>query len=780
MPPGTENRLRMNLPQDKIRILSLLLLWLAAAVALVALAEQPDPSLNNGMDLYLSTEYESQAAQVALREVFPEYRFSYAAIIFHQPDGLRGEDWRKINQLLAWLNPNDRQIAIEESKNQFARQDLIDAPVISYRTTPQLTSRLNSASGKSTLVVIGMPDIFTAKRTQNCVQELGRYIDSVEWGSLQVELGGDAGFYADYASAARESVDRSTLITVALVVGILLLVYRSPAGVLVPLITIGTAVIVAVRLLYLGTSFGLTADPMIEMFIVVLLFGSGTDYCLFIFARYREELEHETRPAAAMWRAWKAVASSIAASALTTMVGLSLMVLAEFRAFQKAGPSISLALGIGCLASLTLAPALYVLAGRYLSWPITSCRMAKPLSGRLWPALTNLVTRRPGLITIAVVTILLLPSMHAMRSRTSYNIFEELSDDWSSFRAFHIINREYKGGMMGPMTLLVRGNQSLHAGDGWKAMADLSARLAEQPVVAEVIAPNRPQGLEGMVYDKPQDMHLFWQLGVQSYFYSESYRAARIEILFHEGPYTDNSLAGAELVRSVAHSFADQSPVIEQTLLAGPSSTLADIRRVSRRDLTVVTLAVLLATYVILLILLRRPLLSLILIAGTMLSFGTALGAADLLFVRILGQAGLDWKIHFFLLVLLVVVGVDYNIYICSRIREENRKMPMQDAVRVALSRTGSIISACGIIVAGTFASMMFGRLSLAVQLGFALAVGILADTFLVRPLLVPALILLLDRLKQRKTPPGPPGDSHPRQATGAATTGAKTAPTDG
>ena len=157
----------------------------------------------------------------------------------------------------------------------------------------------------------------------------------------------------------------------------------------------------------------------------------------------------------------------------------------------------------------------------------------------------------------------------------------------------------------------------------------------------------------------------------------------------------------------------------------------------------------------------REPVLGVLLVFGTLLSFTAALGVADLVFVKWLGQSGLDWKVKFFLLVLLVAVGVDYNIFVCTRIEEERRRRPLVEAVRTALARTGGIVSACGVIVAGTFASMMAGTLSLTVQLGFALAFGILVDTFLIRPLVVPAVALMLARVSERRKagaarPPGP------------------------
>ena len=755
----------------------IVLAWAAASVALGLLVPGPLAEAPDGTQLYLPMTYESQAAQKTLQELFPrQYRASTAVVVLHRPEGLTLEDLNPstgpVRRLVDWIARPALPPDMPAAKAAELRGYLTDAPVVSFVTAPYLSARLNSTDGRTTLVLVGMPDIFTARKTQATVKAIRRQLAEmglagvgsagVDVDGLQACVTGDAGFYADYNDAAEQSVRNSTWVTVILVVVILLLVYRSPVAMMVPLVTIAVGVHMAMRVLYLLAPLGFDAGSVVRMFVVVVLFGSGTDYCLFIISRYREE--SESLPAAgpdglagradlgrAMGRAWFGTAAAIAASALTTMAGLSLMALAVFRAFQKAGPSVAVALGVGCAASLTLAPALYLLAGRLLFWPGRH-GAARDLSGDLWHRVAAGVTRRPGLVTLAVLAALALPSIHSLGVRPTHNIFDELSDRWDSVRGFEILKAGYTPGSMGPATLLVEADVPLDDGDGWALLGTLAEAADADPAVADVLWPGRPLGGTGSAYGSLDDVGSDETVErIERYFFSADARAARFEILFFEGPYTDASVAAARRLREAARTAAAESPHVQRVVLAGPSSTIADIKEVARRDFRVAAAAVLAAVYVILLVVLRRPVLGLFLIGGTVLSFMTALGVADLVFVGLLGAPGLDWKIKFFLLVLLVAVGVDYNIYVCTRIRQERARRPLDEAVGVALERTGGIVSACGIIVAGTFASMIAGTLSLTVQLGFALAVGILVDTFLVRPLAVPAVALMLARITERR-----------------------------
>jgi putative drug exporter of the RND superfamily len=748
---------RFTRPQAVVAVL----IWLVLAVVLAVVIQEPLAEAEDGTEMYLPLRYESQTAQHHLRKLFPtQFRYSSAVIVFHRPDGLTLDDFNvSIKDLVAWIKAPTLPESMSAGQAELVRTYLADAPVDSAIDSPGKALRLNSDDTTTTLVLVGMPDIFTAKRTQACVKAIREKIESMDLADLKFEITGDAGFFANYNDATQQSVDRSTLVTVILVVIILLVVYRSPVAMLVPLVTIGLAVHVAMRVLYLLAPLGFEATSVIEMFVVVIVFGSGTDYCLFVIARYKEEV---ATPGGrllgqSMHRAWRGTAAAIAASAMTTIIGLSLMCLAEFRAFAKAGPSVAVALGVGCLASLTLAPSLCLLAGRALFWLSPKADHDTHRAEHFWARVARVVTAHPLLVTVLVVAVLAGPSFLALDAHPTHNIFDELSEEWSSVRGFELLRTRYAPGTMGPATLLIEADQPLDDGDGWDLLARLVERLRDiksadgTEMVAEILHPGLPVGFGGPRYetlddvDDPEDFK-----ALMRFFYADKARAARLVILMGEGPYTDNSVAAANEIRRVAKEVVADVPWVRGVQLSGASSTIADVTAVARHDFRVTTAAVLIAVYVILLIVLRRPILGLFLIGGTVLSFMTALGLADLIFVGGFGEPGLDWKIKFFLLVILVAVGVDYNIYVCTRIRQEMKTRPLEEAVRVAVSRTGGIISACGVIVAGTFASMIAGNLSLMIQLGFALAVGILVDTFLVRPLMVPAVALMLSRLGRK------------------------------
>ncbi len=370
----------------------------------------------------------------------------------------------------------------------------------------------------------------------------------------------------------------------------------------------------------------------------------------------------------------------------------------------------------------------------------------------LWERLSHLVIRRPLLVAVATVALLAVPAIYGLRAKPTHNIFDELSPRWSSVKGFEILRHEYPPGLMGPITVLVESRTSLETKEGFAALGRLATAVRTNPLVAEVVTPLQPLGpLAPPLASIDQVPAGLLRDRLANYFFAADGRAARLEVLLNRGPYEDDSVAAARQIRAALDRAAQAEPNLSAVALAGASPTLADLVDVTDDDYVRVILAVLAAVYLILAAFLRRPLLAAFLVGGTALSFLAALGLADLYFVRLQGAVGLDWKVKFFLFVLLVAVGVDYTIYLCSRIRQESLagRSP-EDSVRAAMVRTGGIISAAGLIVAGTFGSMMAGTLAMTIQLGLALAVGILIDTFLVRPLFVPAVSLLLSRLSRR------------------------------
>jgi RND superfamily putative drug exporter len=286
------------------------------------------------------------------------------------------------------------------------------------------------------------------------------------------------------------------------------------------------------------------------------------------------------------------------------------------------------------------------------------------------------------------------------------------------------------------------------------------ALLKKTNDVIEVRSITRPLGKEDPIfqeYIKGEDSELArnWLRMTRgpafSQYVSSDGTVTRIDIVLKHDPFSEKAVQAAKEVHSWVQPALDKSGVGDATVhIGGVSSQLADLTRITKKDIRRLRWQVLLVLYVILAIMLRGVIAPLYLLATMVLNYFATVGIIQLIFVNWLGADGLDWKVEFFLFVLLVAIGVDYNIYIMSRLHEETKRRPFRQALQHAIVFTGSIISSCGIIMAGTFASMMRSTLAVMVQIGLAMALGVMTDTFLVRPLLVPALALLVEKVKER------------------------------
>jgi uncharacterized membrane protein YdfJ with MMPL/SSD domain len=225
----------------------------------------------------------------------------------------------------------------------------------------------------------------------------------------------------------------------------------------------------------------------------------------------------------------------------------------------------------------------------------------------------------------------------------------------------------------------------------------------------------------------------------------------RVNVVLKHSPFSPPAVGMAKFMKAMVQGALDQAGVPEvQVHVGGVSSHMYDLSRITHSDLKRLRWMVLVVLYVILAVMLRGGISPIYLLATMVLNYFATVGIIELIFVNWLGAEGLDWKVEFFLFVLLVAIGVDYNIYIMGRLREELKRRPFRQALQHAVVFTGAIISSCGIIMAGTFASMMRSTLAVMVQIGLAMALGVMTDTFLVRPLLVPALALLVEKVKER------------------------------
>ena len=655
--------------------------------------------------------------------------------------------------------------------------------VIDYRVPvlgPRLIGDATAGPGQSTLILVSLKGTYIAKQTRMAIERLMTLLATFDPppSGLDIKMTGSAAVGHDMNKSANSSLSATTWTTVGLVVLILLIVYQSPLLALIPLATIALSVAVslwAIASLTLVPGLKFQVINITNIFVIVVLFGAGTDYCLFLIARYREELARGRTGPDALREAIEQVGGALVASAGTVIVGLGMLWFSSFAKIQYTGPAIALSLAIGLLAALTLAPVLLHWLRGAVFFPFTPPHhetgadreqesLAQIPLATFWGKIANAVIERPGLIlTVSLLALTPFAILGAMTA-PNYSQLTDLSPDQPSIIGSKVVRRYFAAGELGPTTVLIEHPGIDFRSDKGRAIIEtVSQKIAGLKNVAEVRSISRPLGIPPDNFREQLADRIRRPFVDPRYVSTAPVAAAdlnhitRIDLIFQSDPFSDRSLRSLADVRKVLTDAGKDGGALDGMSaagLAGSTAMVADLKQVTTRDEQRMYWLVTLGVYVILVALLRRPGICLYLIATVVLGYLASLGITELVF-RALHNGpdpwvGLDWKVSFFLFVILVAVGEDYNIFLMARVIEEEKKHGPIEGTRQAVMHTGGIISSCGLIMAGTFGSMLTGNLTALKELGFALGLGVILDTFIVRPVLVPAFVVLLHRFRAR------------------------------
>jgi len=727
---------------------TVVLLWIAAAAVLIALnwifagrkAGEPISFLPDGS--------EQQRALRLMAEAFPALAAqSQAAVIACRPGGLQPADMRYLENLA---------VAIRQYAAAHKLQWSVLSPSSEY-----LRQRLLSADREAALLVVNLPTFYAntaAAESVNTIEALSRRNRPA---GLDVELSGTAAAARDYGNVTRRGVHRTAWVTILCVLVILLLVYRSPVAAALPIVGIGICTTIALLTLDLLAVLGWTFSDLERMFTVVLLYGAGTDFAMFWLARYREERDRfpGTDGRAAAAETTRRVGPAIVASSATTILGLLSLVTTEMIPTHNAGRVLGVVLCWAPVAGVTLIPAMVSLVGGAIFWPRHWGVVTTLGQRRLWPWLAAVVVRRPALMLIAGIVILAPPAVRAGFIRFRYDAFSELPAGSTSQRGAAIASRHFPPGELYPVTLLIHNRR---AETDPAAMRGISARIATAVSkidgVADVYDLNHPLGLWA---GRPDGLkRLLLETAAAPFYLSRRTHTIRLELTLRDEPFSIEAMQSLHRVRAVAEPIA-QSPADglgaqTQVLALGATPYIAEVRVYMARDQWRVWIGATAVIWLVLAVLVRRIGLSLFMIAATLLTYAATLGVTQEFFTHVLGTAGLDYKVKLFLFVIIVAVGQDYNIFLITRLRQEADEYGDEEGAQRAVVRTGSVISNCGLIMAATLGSLWAGGLELLRQLGFAFALGMLIDTFIVRPLLMPSFWLCARRIGEKRARANP------------------------
>ena len=841
---------------------------------------------------------ESAKGVEVVKKAWPDQSYqSLAVVALVREGGLKPED-------LAYASSLSDRYAAKDRPADILR-------VLGPRSDARIAERLLSRDRTTQIVVVPLDTSFVAPAAAETVAWLQAKASADGLSppaGLELKWSGDAVIGREYMRNVQVSLDRAALVTVVLLLVVLLIVYRSFLLALVPLATIGVSLVIARGILAWLTRAGWEISPLVELFLVAVLFGSGTDFCLFVSWRFAENW-NAANPAGAMRVTLRRAMEALLTSAGTVIIGLLLMGTTRFKLFSSTGPSVALGLALTVVATLTLTPALLVLLARF--HPKSFAGMTRGSSG-IWDTLGQKAMARPAL-SWGVAMLLLVP-IAVLGSRTEFlqDTLSEMPAGTASVDNLRFINGKLGPGMTSPLTVILESDTDLKESQGLALIDDVSRLLGRQRKLEEVRSATQPlgssapldrarlasrlgevndgfrrmaeganllqQGLKdglaklqaaqwieqvtGIPLTKPGGPEatrdpvaarsaltsgirqatetIFGQTRPGSTLATiESMRGASAaggekparpkdsngpmvselskaadgagRIAVGAGLATkevssilddpvgrralDRLLINAETVRDhpeLLESFAayitpdgrrtridvaqsarifssealDQVETIRRRLkdhleeedgmnvravVTGANAGAADTRALTRSDQVQTWFVVPIGVFIVLILALRDPLACLNLVATMILTYLVALGLTHFAFVTILGGEGLDWKVPYFLFVLLVAVGVDYNVFLMSRLREETSHLGLRAGISRAIAQTGGLITSAAAITAVSFASFLFSPLSSLRQLGFALVVGIFIDAVLVRPLLVPCGHWLINRRQESR-----------------------------
>lgn len=668
--------------------------WVIAAIAVVSLA----PKLTSTSDQasFLPTHYESIQAMDLQQKAFPEAEMPAAIIVFERTDNapLTEKDSAKIMDIGDRLvgdkieNINTIQIG-PASQNRLIQIGVVQMTKVSG---PQDTSQMDAVSKlrdslKSALAGTDLK----AGTTGTAAQQL----DAQESGNKALVIIGIA--------------------TVLLILVLLLIIFRSPVIALLPVVTIaGVSVIATGLIAMVNKAFDLKIDGSVTQLLTIVLYGIGTDYILFLMFRYRERLRAGEDPKAAMISAVAKVGEAITSAAGAVIIAFLALTLSTLGMFRSMGPALAIAVALTLLAGLTLIPAVVSLLGTKVFWP--SKAWQEEPKGARFTALGASLGRRPALFAAVSGGVLVLLAVAALGFHPN---FDMTGGSTSAAAESTVYGKELLKGLPAgatqPSEVVLRSDKILTEGQ----LKTYKAALDKVPGVGEV-AP---------VWLQSKDKKIaFFQVTLAS----EPTSNAAIDTV--RGP-----------LRDTAHSAA---PAGATAYVGGMTSIFVDIQKATDHDYAVVFPVAGILIMIVLALLLRSLVAPWYLMASVGLGFAATLGATVLVFQNIRGEAGLMFMLPVIMYLFVVALGTDYNILMIARLREEAREgRTPREAAAKSLQHAGPTVAAAGLILAGTFASMIFAGNTSTSQMGFAISVGIAIAAFVMALFFTPAVTALIGHL---------------------------------
>jgi RND superfamily putative drug exporter len=689
------------------------LAWLGAVVATLVLLPQPATGTLLG-DL-APRHTPAIAAQKQSLKTFGIPVTTGTVVVFHDPDGLSPAS--EVEILLHALSV-DQQLTRPGARYDTSR--VIGAlPIVNPTDRRTAITYLYFAPGADPYTQVRQ-----ARRYANYFR-LGPGGHAYVTGLVPAELA-----QGDHIQSSLPWVEAATL---ALVVIIVALVFRSLIAPFLILGAAGATFVVDQRLLgWLAGHSGIGLPADIEPLVVALLLGVVTDYSIFFLSAFRKRLAAQEPPRVASRRAVAETAPIVLVAGLTVAAGCGALSVAPTRLFRSFGPGLAITVAVAAITCVTMVPATMTILGRFAFWPSRPRELealADRALNRRRSLLAELVSRRPGAVVAALVclAVMIIAALPVTRLRLNLSFARPLPASDPVRKGIAALHGSFPQGIVNPTEILLDGPGVTGQRAG---IAKLQEEIAAQPGVATVLGPAQNPLREA-----------------RDVFLAKDGNTARVVVVFDHDPLGANAVDDLRRIENRSSELVRGAGLRDVRLAyTGNTALASDVARLTLHNLVIILLAAFGAELVILALYLRALVAPLYLMLCSAVTVGSALGLTVLVFETGVGVSGLTFWVPFAAAVLLLALGADYNVFGIGSVWHQARHMPLREAIRRVLPRTARAISTAGVTLAASFGLVALVPILTFAELAFALAVGLLIDTFLVRSILTPSLLTLIGR----------------------------------
>jgi RND superfamily putative drug exporter len=660
--------------------------WVAVTITVVLASPTIASVTDANQASFLPSHYESVQAQAAITKAFPQQAGDTELLVIQRKDGapLTAADKSRITS--------------------FAAQVKTVPGVTTAVTSPLLLS----PDGRVELVDVlipGQPGTTTVNATIDSLRAASAH--DMAGTDLTAGVTGAGSISLDTTDAFAKAQTVITIATIVLIVVLLGLIFRSLLIAVLPVVLIGIVHQLADSVVAdLAHGLNFKVGTLLAPLLIVVLFGIGTDYFVFLIFRYRERLTDGEEPGEALRHATETVGEVVSSSALTVIAAFAALLLSTLGLLRTLAPGLIVSVVLMLLAALTLIPAILTLLGRRLFWPT---RRLRPAGADTYESrIGRIVGRHPGRTVAIYGGVLLLLALAAFGFRANYDEVGELPTNSPSVVAYHEMQRAFPPGAVGPTQVVVTSNDGTPLSSA--SLKALETTLSHTTGVSAVL---------------PAQL-------------TATGAAALLTVTLDVNPYSGQALAD---VAGPITAAANGSIPGATVLVGGPTSQSVDVRNAINHDLKVIFPVAAAVIAVILALLLRSLVGPLYLLLGVGLGYLATLGVLVLIFQHASGLTGLDFSIPIVLYLFVVAIGTDYNILMTARLREELRsgKEP-HEAVGLAIAHGAPAVAAAGIILAGTFGSLLLTNITTLSELGAGVSIGIVIAAFVMAPRIIPAM----------------------------------------